>query len=259
MDRCNGIAPPFRAPAVPLVTHDPFFSIWSQHDRLTDGETTHWTGRTHPLTGLVRIDGAVHRFCGAEPRHAPMEQVSLALTATATTYTFRGGGVRLALSFCSPLLCEDLAVLSRPATYVCVEVESTDGREHEVGVHLDAGAEIAVDRWDQAVVWARYDLGALEAVRAGSAEQRPLHRSGDDMRIDWGWLYLAAERGQHATMSMGARETIRDAFAAGRGLAERRPRTCRAQPASEHPGARGAPRARARRRALSAAPAHHRL
>ena len=57
-----------RLPSVPLVVNDPYFSIWSPFDHLTDGTTAHWTGDDKPLLGLLRVDGTTYRFLGAQER-----------------------------------------------------------------------------------------------------------------------------------------------------------------------------------------------
>ncbi len=181
-----------RPPAVPLVTHDPYFSIWSAADKLTDEVTRHWTGTEQQLGGLVRIDGRPHRFLGGW-RGAPpaMAQTGLEVTPTRTRYTFEAGGVRLRFTFLTPALAADLDVLSRPLTYLVAEAAATDGKQHRVELYLDASAYLATNTAEQRVALARLRVGEIEALRAGTVDQQMLVRSGDNLRIDWGYLYLA--------------------------------------------------------------------
>jgi hypothetical protein len=195
---------PVRPPAVPLVTHDPYFSIWSTTDLLTGSATKHWTGTDQPLNGLVRVDGATLRFLGDQPRGlAAMKQVGLELTPTRTMYQFEGAGIHLGLTFLTPALPGDLEVLSRPVTYVSFEARSIDGKDHEVTVDFAASSVIAVNTPEQKLGWSRVKLGGIDALRAGSLEQPVLEKSGDLLRIDWGYVYLAAP-GNEAGLRMQA-------------------------------------------------------
>ena len=181
-----------RPPVVPLATHDPYFSIWSMADRLTDVNTRHWTGVDQPLAGLIRIDNVAYRYMGADPRQVPaMQQTSLEVTPLHTIYTFETAGVRLQVTFFTAAFPNDLDALSRPVDYLTWTITSTDSRPHAVDLLLDASPVIAVDTNDQDVTWGRSMVPGIQVLRVGSRDQRVLNREGDNLRIDWGYFYLA--------------------------------------------------------------------
>src|SRR5215216_4271491 len=183
----------FRPPAVPLVTHDPYFSVWSMSDRLADDRTKHWTGAPHGMVGMIRIDGRAYRLMGQShnPLPEPIRQTALEVTPTRTVYRFEAGGAALSLTFMSPLLPADLEVMSRPVTYVTWEARATDGRAHQVSLYFDCTAELAVNTADQKVDWTRARVGGLRVLSVGTQLQPVLEKFGDDVRIDWGHLYVA--------------------------------------------------------------------
>jgi hypothetical protein len=196
-----------RPPAVPLVTHNPYFSIWSMADHLTDQNTRHWTGAEQPLTGLIRVDGAAYRYMGEGPGDDPsdalpaMRQLSVKVEATHTIYVFEAAGVELELTFFTPAFPEHLDILSRPVTYLTWHIHATDGKSHEVAILLDVDPRIAVDRAYEPVVWGRSRTSSLTVLNLGSQEQRVLARSGDNLRIDWGYFHLATPENEHALVA----------------------------------------------------------
>ncbi|KGE13695.1 protein of unknown function DUF1793 [Sphingobacterium deserti] len=124
---------------------------------------------------------------------AVAQQTGVDVQATQTVYTFDCGGVALKVSFTSPLLMDNLDLLARPVSYISYEVASKDGKQHRVKVHQQVSSDLAVYMADQQEVegWA-YKDGGLSILKTGTVEQPTLQKGADDMRIDWGYLYVAA-------------------------------------------------------------------
>ncbi len=210
------LAGDFRPPAVPLVVHDPYFSIWSTTDQLTDGPTRHWTGRPHRLTSMVRIDGKAYRLMGDQPAAVPaLPQLSVNVGATITKYRFGEGAIKVELDFITPALPDDLDLMSRPATHVQWLVLAPGAKN--VAVYFAAHGELAVNDPKQPVQGHAKDVGSLRTLRIGSRDQAILGKRGDDLRIDWGWLALAAEKAT-SFGAIGDGAALAEAFVKGEPL-----------------------------------------
>ncbi len=181
-------------PAYPLITHDTYFSVWSFTDELSSDSTRHWTGKPQPLLGYLTVDDRAYRFMGyggSGDTAAAAEQQWVNVSATQTKYQFACGGVDLTLTFTSPLLLNDLSLLSRPVTYVSFRLRSNDGQTHSTRLEFDVAGALAYNTPDELLRSSRGKVGQLSFLKTGTKQQPVLKKKGDDLRIDWGWLYVA--------------------------------------------------------------------
>src|SRR5487761_2146928 len=208
-----------KAPAYPLVTHDPYFSIWSMTDTLNASTTKHWTGHDQPLTGLIKVDGNVYRVSGngnAEAQEIRAQQKSVTMNATQTIYEFNCGPVDAVITFTSPLLIKDLDLLSRPVSYITYSVKSIDHKTHDVQIFLGASTDIAVNTSSEEVVTKKYSAMQLNILKAGTKEQPVLQKKGDNVRIDWGYMYVAVPASAKATQYISSASQAAPSFISGK-------------------------------------------
>ena len=179
-----------RLPSVPLVVSDPYFSIWSPYDKLTDGDTRHWTNDEKPLEGLLRVDGKTYRFMGSSERsasensssHADVQtakQKSVSVLATSTYYTFACAPVDLDVVFTAPMLINDYDLLSSPVNYISYQVRSTDNKAHDVQFYLGASTLLAVNKSNQPTVSSTVIKKGVTYLKTGTIEQPILAKTGD--------------------------------------------------------------------------------
>lgn len=346
-----------KAPSYPLITHDPYFSIWSNTDQLNQSATTHWTGAEQAMNGLIQVDGKTYRFMGQSEQvyktilpaadekayqfrfteTAPKQewhaldfnasawksgaapfgdlwaqagtewksrqlwairsfqlndripevlylkishddnvqvylnglqilskkgftehkydyvsikgaalkslkkgnnvlaihientgggqwldaglvtddpenngkiaqavQTSRMIKATQTDYSFKCGGIDLALTFTSPLLMNDLELISRPVSYLTYQVKSNDKKKHQVSILFNASSDLAVNTPTQEIVAEPVNVPGLSVLKAGTTAQPILQKTGDNVRIDWGYAYVAVPKSAQSSQFIAA-------------------------------------------------------
>ncbi len=132
---------------------------------------------------------------------------------TRTIYEFQAAGVQVQLTFLTPLLPNDLDLVARPVTYLSWEVRSIDERQHEVSLYYDNSAELVVNKARQPVLWSRPDVAQMKVMRIGSQQQPVLKKAGDNLRIDWGYLYVGVPAAHPSSTVIAGGAEVRQAFA----------------------------------------------
>ncbi len=335
-----------KMPSYPLITHDPYFSIWSFSDRLNETTTRHWTGAEQSLIGMIKVDNKVYKFMGditfptetvlSTGQNQPAEalytetdpgegwmreeyedskwqkgkmpfgkgwnedfatpwnseqiwvrrtfelndtnieqlilqlrhdddvevyingypvysctrcylgrikeyklgdeikknlrkgknliamkcinpsgnawldvglgkqklpknminavQTGMNVTATKTTYQFTCGAVGLELEFLSPLLADNLDLLSRPLSYINTRIKSLDKKAHQTEIQISLSDQVAKNENAQETLTSWGEINNIQYLKTGVKEQKILGKKGDDLRIDWGYAYLATEK-----------------------------------------------------------------
>ncbi|MFD1433018.1 glutaminase domain-containing protein [Lacticaseibacillus yichunensis] len=191
-----------RIPSVPLIVHDPYFSIWSPADHLNDRETESWNGKQMPIRAVLRIAGQTYSVIGENRGVEKLPQVDLSIQPTETIATFQNKQVNLTLTFAQHFDLADLEAVSEPVTYFRAALASADGKAHDAELQLTFDSTITYESLnDNRLIASSFELAHSTAVMLGKARQTPLNQSGDLINIDWGYLYLAASNESQTTVS----------------------------------------------------------
>ena len=125
-------------------------------------------------------------------------QKDAVVQATQTIYNFSCGPVDLKVKFISPLLLNNMEILSRPVSYITYDVKSNDNKTHSVKIYFGASSDIAVNVPSQEVEATSTSTKNLEVLKVGTIAQPVLQKKGDDLRIDWGYFYVAAKNDKNS-------------------------------------------------------------
>ena len=88
----------------------------------------------------------------------------------------------LKVNFLSPLLINDLDLLSRPVSYINFKGNAKDNKNHRIELYLGVSSNLAVNSRNQIVKAEKISDQNLLIVKAGTLDQQILKKKGDDVK-----------------------------------------------------------------------------
>lgn len=182
-----------KLPAYPLWVIDPDFSVWSKNDTLNGGDAIFWQGTPRRAYGLVRFGGKTYCFLGRRDDALPLAQKEVAVTAFETAYTFACAAFTLKVSFLSPLLPDDLQILSCPVCYTRYELRAKGALPADFSVALVLDEEYCYSTKRAPVVGGVLPGEKYEAAFMTRRRNLVASDTSDTYAPDHGYTYLAGE------------------------------------------------------------------
>jgi hypothetical protein len=171
------------------------------------------TAHCHNRTGGAYVDFGLYEL---EPNKSTLSntaiQKSVSVLPTQTIYKFDCGEIELDLIFTSPLLLDDLELVSRPVSYISYQLRSKNNQTHDVQIYFESTPQWAVHNISQAVTYEEIANDRLKFLKTGTVEQPILEKKGDDIRIDWGYFYLAGNNDKSTNMKFGDYWNVKQEF-----------------------------------------------
>ncbi len=137
------------------------------------------------------------------------QQTAVSVLATSTYYTFNCGPVKLDVVFTSPMLYDDLDLLSTPVGYISYRVTATDGKAHSVQFYMGADPMVAKFKKPQPSRSEVETHNGVKYLKTGTVNQAILATKGDGVCIDWGYFYIPAVNG---TVSLAESQAVMTSF-----------------------------------------------
>jgi hypothetical protein len=89
---------------------------------------------------MIRVDGDAYTWMG-DPGPASVNQTAFEYTSTRSTFIMNvDSKVEMNITFLSPVSPDDYKLQSLVFSYLSVEVQSTDGKKHDVQLYSDISA-----------------------------------------------------------------------------------------------------------------------
>lgn len=181
-----------KLPCYPLVTIDPFMSIWSKTEKLYDSDTILWCDIKKKMTAIVTIDGKDYRFMGLGDEPA-IEQIKIDVSPLITEYIFKNEKIVLSVKFWTPLFVDNIYELSLPCSFIDCSVRSADGEAHRVFVKISLDKDFCYERIQKLISKETITQNGITYAVMGRKNQKPLSKSGDGLSADWGNICLYGE------------------------------------------------------------------